>query len=73
MPCKPGESPHLRQAEEIDDLEAMRLARDIAKQIERLDAVPGADQGDGDPRDALDRLRQVRQLVDEAGSLRRYN
>jgi ribonuclease Y len=44
------------QPEAIDDLEATRLARDVAKKIEE-DAVPRSDQSDGDPRRAIDYAR----------------
>ena len=49
----------LVRPEEIDDLSATRLARDIVKKIEDTTDVPGPDQGDRDPRDARGRVREV--------------
>ena len=69
----------LVRPEEIDDLTASRLARDIVKKIEEQLTYPGPDQGDGHPRDARRRVRQVARLlpqgtseaVNEGGPMRR--
>ena len=37
--------------DDIDDLGAMRLAKDISKKIEEIAGVPGADQGHRHPRE----------------------
>ena len=59
-PSRPGREVRiLVRPEEIDDLTASRLARDIVKKIEDSLDVPGPDQGDGDPRDAGRRVREV--------------
>ena len=58
----------LVRPEEIDDLTAMRLARDIVKQDRGAADLPRPDQGDGDPRDARRRVREVvRQRVPLSG------
>ena len=45
--------------EQINDADAVVLARDIAKQIEDELEYPGPDQGHGHPREPRGRLRQV--------------
>ena len=42
------------QPEQVDDLEAMRIARDVSQKIEETMEYPGPDQGDGRPGDARD-------------------
>ena len=54
----------LVRPEEIDDLTAMRLARDIVRKIEENADLPGPDQGHGHPRDAG---RGVREVASHAG------
>ena len=49
----------LVKPDQIDDVMASRLARDVCKKIEASLDVPGPDQGDGHPRDAVRRIRQV--------------
>ena len=45
--------------EQVDDLAAMRLARDIVKKIEETLQYPGPGEGDGRARDARGRLRAL--------------
>ena len=46
--------------EEIADDEAALLSHEIAREIEQHLEYPGPDQGDGDPRVARDRVREMR-------------
>ena len=58
----------LVRPEEIDDLTASRLARDIVQQDRGTADLPGPDQGDGDPRDAGRGIRQVTRTAAVFGS-----
>ena len=49
----------LVRPEEIDDLTATRLARDIVQEDRGQPDLPGPDQGHGHPRDARGRVREV--------------
>ena len=47
------------ESEKISDEEAVWLSKDIARRIENELEYPGPDQGDGHPRNARGRLREV--------------
>ena len=52
------------EANRVTDDEALWLSRDVAKKIEAELQYPGPDQGHGDPRDAVRRVRELSARTD---------
>ena len=55
-----GAAHHRRSGNRITRRQALWLSRDVASKIEAGAALPGPDQGHGDPRDARRRIRATR-------------
>ena len=49
--------------DEIDDLDSMRLARDVEQEDRGVAGVPGPDQGDRGPGNARQRVREVAEFA----------